>query len=120
MTVPASRPIPLPRRFRIQRAIERCRELRGESLVLKDISVDAAYMIIVITNRKRTQKPRDEIDLKRLVTNVVHHFEFDPGRARVYTLVTMQYYTIMSQLRAWVRRQRKLGRHARQAQRHAR
>lgn len=100
--------LPRPSRARIRKSIARTRELRGAQLVVDDISVDAVYMILIVTNRKRLQKPRDEIVLKRLVTNVVNHFEFDPGRARVYVLVTLQYYSFMSQLRRDILRKRKL------------
>ena len=91
---------PRPYRGRILRAIELTRRDRGAALVPEDISVDAAHMLISAVNRQREEKEdcRQRYILRQLVREIAPIFDLDPSRRYIYEVVTMRYYSLMSQL----------------------
>jgi hypothetical protein len=98
---------PRPNRGRILRAIELTRNDRGEALVVQDIATDAVFILIRWIDYRR-DKREDTGDtsyaLYDLVKESTQFFGFDPGRCRVYNLVIMRYYSLLSQLTARARR----------------
>jgi hypothetical protein len=98
-----------PSRGRVARALTLTRESRTESIVTTDISIDAAYMLLVAVQKKRS-KAQTRVtgkDLKRLVVHASLYFDFDPARRRIYELIAMRYYTLTWQAIARFRRRQR-------------